>query len=283
MIRDYLKLTRFPLVFTAVADSVAGYWIASPTPDVSRMVALGSASACFYSAGMVFNDVADADRDRTLHPQRPIPAGRVHRRSALAFGSILSAMGLVCVTLVSLKTLLAAVGLLFSILLYDFVFKNVASLGPLAMGTCRFANFSLGMASAFPGFDWVPPSLLFVYVVTLTLISTLEEKPSRWGCAVLGVLLGVVSMTPILLEGAPIPPMGWILGSGLGLFLIGQVVWTLNDLTRERILSLVRWGVLSIIPFDALLVCLAGHGLAAVGVLALLLPSLGGLAIYRRV
>ncbi len=65
----FLKLTRFPLVFTAIADSAAGYLLTLPAPyrpDPVTLALLAATSACLYASGMVFNDVADYLRDAGL-------------------------------------------------------------------------------------------------------------------------------------------------------------------------------------------------------------------------
>src|SRR5262245_32937610 len=57
------------------------------TPDDARAAcAVAAAGAIVYAGGVVLNDVADAERDATLHPSRPIPSGAVSRSSANTFG-----------------------------------------------------------------------------------------------------------------------------------------------------------------------------------------------------
>ena len=78
---SYLKLFRFPLVFTAIADSAAGYLVAcGGRPDPLVLALLAVASSGLYMFGMAGNDLADAERDRALHPERVLPSGRITKR-----------------------------------------------------------------------------------------------------------------------------------------------------------------------------------------------------------
>src|SRR5439155_18185937 len=81
--RAYAELVRLPNVFTAVADIALGALAVSALP--SRwlpFLLLVLASACLYSAGMVWNDFFDIEQDRKERPFRPIPSGRIRRRTA---------------------------------------------------------------------------------------------------------------------------------------------------------------------------------------------------------
>ncbi|HLY74131.1 MAG TPA: hypothetical protein VKU80_08440, partial [Planctomycetota bacterium] len=75
----YLKLFRFPLVFTAIADSATGRLLVScdfraawPTLGL-----LALASAGLYFFGMSLNDIADRIRDKDIAPGRVLPSGRL--------------------------------------------------------------------------------------------------------------------------------------------------------------------------------------------------------------
>src|SRR5436190_5800882 len=64
----YAQLVRFPNVFTALADIAVGTLavraLTSVQPAWYTTVCLFLASACLYSAGMVWNDYFDVDQDR---------------------------------------------------------------------------------------------------------------------------------------------------------------------------------------------------------------------------
>ena len=108
MVGSLLKLVRFPLILTAVADSATGAILVYQLNAISRarqpeeigiglavvgswvvLAWLAGASAFLYCAGMTLNDVADAGRDRELHPDRPIPSGMVKCEVAFFLGEVL--------------------------------------------------------------------------------------------------------------------------------------------------------------------------------------------------
>ena len=88
--RDWLRLIRVAGLCTIASNIIAAVavvmygdsldygrlglalWIHWP-----RALAVAGASCLLYAAGMLWNDVADAERDRELHPQRPLPSGRI--------------------------------------------------------------------------------------------------------------------------------------------------------------------------------------------------------------
>ena len=85
----YLQLVRLPTVFTAMADIILGYALTHRFVDsdgsehVQKFLGLLAASCCLYMSGMVFNDVFDLQQDTAERPNRPIPSGRVSRKSAI--------------------------------------------------------------------------------------------------------------------------------------------------------------------------------------------------------
>ena len=69
--RAYFELLRFPAVFTAFADVMMGYLVTQGSFQPPWVVALLIvASSLIYLAGMVLNDVHDADVDAVERPKR---------------------------------------------------------------------------------------------------------------------------------------------------------------------------------------------------------------------
>src|SRR5438034_5905626 len=159
--RDYARLVRLPNVFTAVADIALGWlgaWAAgTPADRWPSFLLLIGASACLYSAGMIWNDFFDIEQDRRERPFRPLPSGRLSRVAAGWLGATLLIIGCGFAGLASwLKgdslfsaPLLLAVLLCAAIFLYDG-WLNRTWAGPLGMGLCRFLNVLLGLSTAAP-------------------------------------------------------------------------------------------------------------------------------------
>ncbi len=176
-LQSYLELLRLPNIFTAVADVAMGFFFVKPAwafgDDASPLSILPmgawvlglliAASCLLYSAGMVLNDLFDAELDRDEQPYRPIPAGRISLAAArtlgwtmLLLGAILS-VGVASVLHCGLAArtpspaidwlpAIVGVGLAALIVAYNAGLKRTP-LGPLAMGGCRTLNVLLGMSA----------------------------------------------------------------------------------------------------------------------------------------
>src|SRR5947208_8110433 len=101
--RDWLRLVRAPLAPTAACDAVACAMLARgpglslvarddlPAPHVLDLLALAGTSLLVYAAGMAGNDLADRRRDAVLHPDRPLPSGRIRPATAAIVVLLLAA------------------------------------------------------------------------------------------------------------------------------------------------------------------------------------------------
>src|SRR5262245_59003514 len=142
--RAYAQLVRLPNVFTAFADICLGALAAGALLAERWLpfVLLLLASGCLYCGGMVWNDFFDVEQDRRERPFRPIPSGKITRRSAGQFGAALLTAGVLAALLggVVLAAQLEgarrflpaglALGLVAAILLYDAWLKRSRA-GPL--------------------------------------------------------------------------------------------------------------------------------------------------------
>lgn len=275
---------------TALADSAAGYWIALPSPaafDSVKAAFLAAASALLYSAGLALNDAADFHRDATLHPERPIPSGRLPLGSALVFGVGLLLAGLGAAGAVGVRCLGAAAGIALTILAYDFYLKRSRVLGSAGMGAARALNFVMGYAAVrSPGemdnLDLAATGVLLVYITATTLISTFEEGPRpRWLLAVLFLVLLLPLAVPAAIgrdARTPVLAMGTIMLAAL----LWRAAAVLRDPSRESVSTTTRWLVLGVIPLDAMLVMAVNLPLVAAALAALLPLTLVGVWTFRR-
>lgn len=230
----YLKLFRFPLVFTAIADSAAGYLLTNPfRPEPLVLSLLAVCSAGLYFFGMGMNDLADLPRDREIAPNRVLPSGRLSVRKAVFAGLAALAVSLSAILGLGFSGCPIQQRLLFwgiavaAILSYDFHLLKV----PPVMGVVRASNFLIGagVGSAI-GYDVNPymagnlrPWMCafyafpeFLYVTALTFISTLEDGPIRrarvaLGAALMGlaVFLAVQWVPLTAFIGGNTPPSHW--------------------------------------------------------------------------
>ena len=109
----WLQLMRIPTVFTALSNILCGYLIThklttAELPQQTDLWLLLISSTGLYLGGMVLNDVFDAALDAIERPERPIPSGRISRRAAAIFGSLLMIIGVGCAAAVGIGSLLIA-------------------------------------------------------------------------------------------------------------------------------------------------------------------------------
>ncbi|MDP6520216.1 MAG: UbiA family prenyltransferase [Planctomycetota bacterium] len=157
------RLLRVSLLPTALADALAGLVLGAggwPAGPVAWLVL--PASVAFLHGGLVLNDWADRERDRLSRPERPLPAGHISPRTALAIAVGLLGAGLLCLGLLSLGlpssattnySLLAGLLLVASILYYSLGPRGPWR-GPLLLGACRGLNLTLALLAAWQSADW---------------------------------------------------------------------------------------------------------------------------------
>ena len=199
----YLQLTRFPNLFTSVADVLAGYLIIRGLKiEWLELLALSLSTSFIYGGGCVLNDVRDRKQDARERPQRPIPSGRVSLPKASLLCFILFGLGLVTASWAGKESLLIATILVLLAVSYDIFTKQMPILGPITMGACRGFNLLLGMStfSCWPGVAFVFPLISFIYVFALTTLSHFEVQGglAGKGWVIFGCLLLVISVVLVL-------------------------------------------------------------------------------------
>ncbi len=284
----YLQLLRLPTVFTAMADIVLGRMFVNgrtlePYPEFFTVLA---ASCALYLSGMVFNDFFDVAQDTAERPTRPIPSGKVSRRSAMILGVVLMLVGIGTAATLSTPTLVVAITLAVMILGYDGYLKRTP-LGPLAMGSCRFLNVMLGAAASYDRLFQLMarPHLvvaigLGVYIIGVTWFARTEAKASsrnQLTGALVVVNLGLAVLVGLMLTW---PNEGDVQRA---LFLLAMVVVSLN----MRAVSAIRVAtpvavqyMIKIFLLNYVMACAVmvywhtGNGVAAMLTACLVIPPL---------
>jgi 4-hydroxybenzoate polyprenyltransferase len=285
----YLRLTRLPNVFTALADVSLGFLLAgAPTGFPASLLLLLVASAALYSAGMVLNDVFDYELDCLERPERPLPAEAVSLPAARFLGWSLLLFGCACGWLAcfaesttQLRSGFVATGLAVAIVTYDGWLKRTP-LGPLGMGACRLLNVLLG-ASLIPG-AWQPIHLLVassigLYIVGVTWFARTEAAISNRASLTLATLvmltgIGLLGWStrgePYALIQQSLWPWLWgALGVSIGyrctVAIVNPAPWLVQRAIKHAIMSLI--------VLDAA-AAFSTAGQSATTILLLLFPSL---------
>lgn len=155
------------------------------------------ATVGLYAGGITFNDVFDAELDRSERPERPIPSGHISRSGAALLGSLLLLGGVVAALQVSRFSAVLAAAIALAALFYDAYGKHFSWFAPLNMGACRGLNLLLGM-SAVPSIVhelWLMALIPIAYIAAVTTISRGEVHGGKRRAGVAALLLiGAVSV-----------------------------------------------------------------------------------------
>jgi hypothetical protein len=258
--RAWLQIARVSNTPTVVSNTVAGAVLVSTGADVVTVVRVAVAMALFYTAGMILNDLADVEIDRRQRPERPLPSGAISRRAArTAFVALIGA-GVALLAAEGVGPLLAGLGLVALIVVYDLWHKG-NPLSPVLMAGCRalvYVIAGLAVASSLPWELWGAVALLLLYVIGLTQVAKAE------GGGLLGTWPVVAVLAPVVYFGVLLPS-AWALAVLLAFGL--WVAWTLRLLfVRRRIGPAVGRFIAGIALFDAVAVASVEGSAAAVAV-----------------
>jgi 4-hydroxybenzoate polyprenyltransferase len=280
------QLVRLPNVFTAFADIGLAWLVCLATARWSwegwpAFMLLMAASGCLYSAGMVWNDFFDLERDLEERPFRPLPSGQISRPAAFGIGVALLLLGAFFAGLTGGQALLLAGVLILAILLYDGWLKRTP-LGPIGMGACRFLNILLGLTPATAArLPWASriylAGVVGIYIVGVTWFARTEAAKSERrsligaGLAMLASLAGALAV-PVIVDSATtsflFPYLLVILG-----FLIGlPVVKAIDQPKPAHVQSAVKRAIFGLVMLDAVLATGIAGNIGLV-LLVLLLPA----------
>lgn len=277
-LRIYLQLVRLPNAFTALADVAAGFLACGGgAGGVRHALLAATASVCLYSGGIVLNDVCDIDVDRRERPSRPLPSGRVALGRARILAFSLFAAGCAAGALASVASGMVAAILVGLIVFYNAWAKHIPLVGPLSMGSCRFANVLLGATAASAGrpFPWIPAILIAGLVVAATMLSRDEVAGGRRrGIVAASLVLGLITtLAAVWLRAEGRDTWGWVFLLVFLAFIGSGLIRAWQTPSPAAIQGGVKRLVLGIIPLDAVVAAGAAGPVAGCLVLGLLIPA----------
>lgn len=280
-LRAYAQLARLSNLPSALADICLGALAANALPQHSlAFAALLPASACLYSAGMVWNDYFDQDQDRRERPFRPLPSGRIAPAEAVRLGLGLFAVGLILALAAGGTAFAIAVCLVAAILAYDGWLKRTGA-GPVAMGMCRFLNVLLGV-SVCGSVLWPRGAhlalIVGLYIVGVTWFARTEARWSkqnslRGAAAVMLVSLLLALPLPVFLpEGQHSSFLFPYLLVALAFAVGVPVMRAIANPMPSQVQAAVKRALMGLILLDAVLAT-AAAGTIGLVLLLLLAPS----------
>lgn len=275
-----------------------------------RVLLILLSAVAIYWSGMILNDLWDLDEDSRERPSRPLPSGWISlpQARAAAWGlcglSIVAAAASGMVSLDNRPTTFApalvAAALAIAVVLYNGPLKPTALAAPM-MGVCRALCFLLGAAPlvTLGAAELLTPQVGFdahllaiaagfgLYITGITTISRLETgmtAESQQRDLNVGLALALIGAAVLAFAPRVSPPdYVWLFRPDLRYAMLVGLI-TLPILLRglkvnadpqpAAIQSLIRVGILNLIPYSAALTLLIAGPAWAFGVFALTVAAM---------
>jgi 4-hydroxybenzoate polyprenyltransferase len=148
-----LRFVRFPLVWTALADVLAGAAIASGRPgafltvDILPLLVI---SPSLYLFGMGMNDLVDLRQDTAARSDRPLARGQtagITVYGAVMIVAVLLGLASVGAAFVDRPTLAMVVLTFAAIVIYNALAKRFTVTAVVFMAACRVCNALIGWSA----------------------------------------------------------------------------------------------------------------------------------------
>jgi 4-hydroxybenzoate polyprenyltransferase len=288
-LRTWLQLLRAPNLFTVPGDPLAGFLLASSGRIDERLAYAILASLCFYSHGLLLNDLADLAEDRRERPERPLPSGAARLLAVRATAALLAVAALLLCHTIGRPALLVGLALLGVIVLYNLWAKRIAVLGPINMGLCRGLSLLLGASATLtpasdpahplPGVVFLAATSLTLYIAAITHLARIETLadppplPRRLPYATLTLVI-VAFFISVIDHTHPLTPanIGLYLLSAYTLYAGYKIHGKLTHQPAPPIPPMIGQLIRLLLPLQAIF-CLASRSLAG-GIAAALLLAL---------
>lgn len=174
---DFREITKARLAISVVFSSIAGFMLGIydlHSLDWMVLLKLSVGGYCMVGASNAFNQVIEKDLDALMDrtKNRPVPAGRMTRTTALIIASLLTVVGIALLYTINPKTAMFGA---ISIFLYTSVYTPLKSMTSLSVFVGAFPGaipFMLGWVAATGEFG--------IEAGTLFLIQFFWQFPHFW-------------------------------------------------------------------------------------------------------
>lgn len=176
----YVQLSR-PLngIIAFISAMMGGLFAAGGKFEIItdlKLIYVSTAALLMLSAGNAINDYCDYNIDRINKPNRPIPSGRILRRNALIYASVLITFSIVLGILVNLYALGIAVLVSGLLIFYAFSLKGVPFIGNLTVSSLTAITFiSGGVAVGSIHGTLIPGIFAFLFTTAREIVKDLED------------------------------------------------------------------------------------------------------------
>lgn len=206
ILQNYAQLIRLSNLPTCLTNVLTGAAIGMQfqQPTVAKLAALVIAICCYYSGGMILNDLCDLKYDQSNQPERPIVSGNISFRTALTITGFLFFLATTILYLIAAHALPLAAVLLICIILYDLLHKKFSS-SVVLMGSCRALVYMIcavavaGPSQAIAAMQKSLPFAMIIgfYTLGITVVARMENQTRldwrKWlSIAMPLVLMGII-------------------------------------------------------------------------------------------
>ena len=134
------------------------------------------AALLLLSAGNALNDFCDLQIDKVNKPHRPIPSGRIERKEALTFSTVLLGIGTCMGILVNWTAFIIAIAVSACLVLYSIKLKRTPLAGNIAIGFLTALVFTSGgvAVDAIKG-TIVPAIFAFLFTTAREIVKDIED------------------------------------------------------------------------------------------------------------
>lgn len=216
----YLQLFRTGNAVMGIVGVIVASFMAVGTGIVNEWVNLAISAVVvfmFICGGNALNDYIDYEIDRTAHPERPIPSGRMERRTAFHLGMAMLG-GAVVVSLFTrdLECIIIVAVACVLMLCYEMFLKQRGFVGNLTIAVLTGMMFLLGGAVVGQAQDNVIVAAMAMLVsVGREIAKDIEDMDSDEGRLTLPMKVGVrnaAALSCVFFVAGPalsIAPMVW--------------------------------------------------------------------------
>jgi len=170
-----LLLARPANAAIVIVSVAVGSYLSGDLKSIRVLFACISAGL-ILAGGNAINDVCDLDIDRINNPGRPIPAGKVTRRTAVFLGGILLVSGMVLSSRIGMAALSIAVSSSLLLVVYGLWAKRRMVVGNLLVSALTALAFVYGgVAAGRPQGALFPAVFAFLFHLGREIVKDVED------------------------------------------------------------------------------------------------------------
>jgi 4-hydroxybenzoate polyprenyltransferase len=134
-----------------------------------------------YTLGLnVFNNLIDSDLDKIIKPNRPIPSGRISKRTAFVISLVFFLISIVCAYFINFQIVVLTLFCCFISILYSIKQTRLKDkfLGPSFVGGFLYGVFPFILVSSIFGFapDYIFALFLFGLIFSIAPVKDIEDS-----------------------------------------------------------------------------------------------------------